>query len=78
MTEMDYTEIIFDREDAVGILTLNNAGKVNALSKRMIGEILNLLDSVIVDDTLKEIYYRTRASEQPDMQSVWIGLNLEQ
>lgn len=32
----------------------------------------------ITGDTLKEIYYRTRASEQPDMQSVWIGLNLEQ
>lgn len=53
MTEMDYTEITFDREDAVGILTLNNAGKVNALSKQMIGEILDLLDSVIVDETLK-------------------------
>lgn len=32
----------------------------------------------ITGDTLKEIYYRTRASAQPDMQSVWIGLNLEQ
>jgi enoyl-CoA hydratase/carnithine racemase len=53
MTEMDYTEITFDREDAVGILTLNNAGKVNALSRQMIGEILDLLDRVIVDDTLK-------------------------
>jgi pyruvate/2-oxoacid:ferredoxin oxidoreductase alpha subunit len=31
----------------------------------------------ITGDTLKEIYYRTQASEQPDMQSVWIGLNLE-
>ena len=31
----------------------------------------------ITGDTLKEIYYRTQASEQPDMDSVWIGLNQE-
>ena len=31
----------------------------------------------ITGDTLKEIYYRTQASEQPDMQSVWIGLSQE-
>jgi pyruvate/2-oxoacid:ferredoxin oxidoreductase alpha subunit len=31
----------------------------------------------ITGDTLKEIYYRTQASEQPDMQSVWIGLRPE-
>jgi len=28
----------------------------------------------ITGDTLKEIYYRTQASGQPDTQSVWIGL----
>ena len=28
----------------------------------------------ITGDTLEEIYYRTQASEHPDMQSVWIGL----
>jgi len=29
----------------------------------------------ITADTLEEIYYRTQASEGPDMQSVWIGLS---
>ena len=29
----------------------------------------------ITVDTLEEIYYRTKALEQPDMQSVWIGLS---
>ena len=53
MTETNYTEIAFDREDAVGILTLNNAGKVNALSRQMIGEIIDLLDRVMADETLK-------------------------
>jgi pyruvate/2-oxoacid:ferredoxin oxidoreductase alpha subunit len=28
----------------------------------------------ITGETLEEIYYRTQASEQPDMQSVWVGL----
>jgi pyruvate/2-oxoacid:ferredoxin oxidoreductase alpha subunit len=31
----------------------------------------------ITGDTLEEIYYRTKALEQPDMQSVWIGLEPE-
>jgi len=31
----------------------------------------------ITGDTLEEIYYRTQAAEEPDMQSVWIGLSPE-
>ncbi len=50
---MNYVEITFDREDAVGTLTLNNAAKRNALSIRMIEEISHLLNHVAVDDTLK-------------------------
>ncbi|BBO89087.1 enoyl-CoA hydratase [Desulfosarcina ovata] len=55
---MDYSEITFDREAAVGTLTLNNAGKINALSKQMIKEILQLLDQVAEDDTLKVLIIR--------------------
>lgn len=50
---MDYTQITFNREDAVGTLTLNNAGKINALSIQMIKEISHLLNQVAGDDTLK-------------------------
>ncbi len=50
---MYYTEILFDREDAVGTLTLNNAGKINALSIRMIKEISHLLGEIADDDSLK-------------------------
>ncbi|WP_246804940.1 hypothetical protein [Desulfosarcina cetonica] len=50
---MNHTEITFAREAAVGILTLNNAGKINALSKQMIGEILHLLEAVAADESLK-------------------------
>jgi enoyl-CoA hydratase/carnithine racemase len=50
---MNYTQITFDREGAIGILTLNNAGKINALSIRMIKEISHLLSQIATDDTLK-------------------------
>ena len=50
---MNYAEIMFDREDAIGTLTLNNAGKINALSIQMIKEITHLLNQVAGDDTLK-------------------------
>jgi enoyl-CoA hydratase/carnithine racemase len=50
---MDYTQITFDREDTIGTLTLDNAGKINALSIRMIEEISHLLNRVADDDTLK-------------------------
>jgi len=31
----------------------------------------------ITGDTLEEIYYRTQAAEEPDLQSVWLGLEPE-
>lgn len=52
---MNYTQITFDREGAIGILTLNNAGKINALSIRMIKELSSLLGQVAGDETLKVI-----------------------
>ena len=52
---MNYTQITFDREGAIGILTLNNAGKINALSIHMIKEISYLLGQVAGDETLKVI-----------------------
>ena len=50
---MNYTEITFDREDAVGILTLNNAAKINALSIRMTREISHLLSEIASDEGLR-------------------------
>ena len=38
-----YEEIIYETKDAVGILTLNNPGKANALSTRMMPRITDLL-----------------------------------
>ncbi|MBN2706958.1 MAG: enoyl-CoA hydratase [Deltaproteobacteria bacterium] len=52
---MDFQEIAFTRTGAVGTLTLNNAGKVNALSVNMIKEIISLLTELADDDSLKVI-----------------------
>ena len=52
---MDYQEISFTSKGAVGYLTLNNAGKVNALSVQMIKEIISLLTEVAEDESIKVI-----------------------
>ena len=52
---MDYQEISFTNKGPVGYLTLNNAGKVNALSVQMIKEIITLLTEVADDEALKVI-----------------------
>lgn len=50
---MDYKEITFSQSQAVGILTLNNPEKINALSRRMIHEIIDLLGRVAADESIK-------------------------
>ena len=50
---MAYQEILYATKGPVGFLTLNNPQKVNALSKRMIGEIIHLLEAVAVDESIK-------------------------
>ncbi len=52
---MDYQEISFTNKSPVGYLTLNNAGKVNALSVQMIKEIIALLTEIADDEALKVI-----------------------
>ncbi len=52
---MDYQEISFTSKGPVGYLTLNNAGKVNALSVKMIKEIITLLTEVSGDESIKVI-----------------------
>ncbi len=43
---MNYEEILFSAEGPVGYLTLNNPSKFNALSKKMIGEMIHLLTAL--------------------------------
>jgi enoyl-CoA hydratase/carnithine racemase len=55
---MDYEEILFSAEGPVGYLTLNNPSKINALSKKMIGEMIHLLTALSLDESIKVIVIR--------------------
>lgn len=55
---MDTQEIKFSTKGPMGIITLNNPAKVNALSKRMVKEITRTLQSVSLDETVKVVIIR--------------------
>ena len=55
---MVYEEILFSAEGPVGYLTLNNPSKINALSQKMIGEMIHLLTAVSLDESIKVIVIR--------------------
>jgi enoyl-CoA hydratase/carnithine racemase len=55
---MNYEEILFSSEGPVGYLTLNNPSKINALSKKMIGEMIHLLTALSTDESIKVIVIR--------------------
>ena len=49
---MPYEEILYSTKGPVGYLTLNNPGKINALSKNMIGEIIHALNDISEDESI--------------------------
>lgn len=55
---MNYEEILFSAEGPVGYLTLNNPSKINALSKKMIGEMIHLLTALSTDESIKVVVIR--------------------
>lgn len=55
---MNYEEILFSAEGPVGYLTLNNPSKINALSKKMIGEMIHLLTALSMDESINVIVIR--------------------
>ena len=55
---MNYEEILFSTKGPVGYLTLNNPSKVNALSKKMISEMIHLLTTLSIDESIKIIVIR--------------------
>jgi len=52
---MEYKEILFSTEGEIAFLTLNRPEKINALSKQMIGEIIDALSGVSTDESVKVI-----------------------
>jgi len=55
---MAYEEILYSTKGPIGILTLNNPKKINALSKQMIAEIIEVLNRVAKDETINVLIIR--------------------
>ena len=50
---MSYEKIRFETEGELAFLTLNNPEKVNALSKKMIHEMIEVLTLLASDESIK-------------------------
>jgi enoyl-CoA hydratase/carnithine racemase len=55
---MSQKVVLYERQGPLGILTLNNPKKMNALSQQMIEDIMNVLMAVAEDDAVKVIIIR--------------------
>lgn len=55
---MAHTQVLFATKGPLGILTLNNPKKINVLSRQMIGEIMEVLQTVAEDESIKVIIIR--------------------
>ena len=55
---MPYQEILYDVNGEIAFLTLDNAAKINALSRRMIGEIIQVLQQLEADEDIKVLIIR--------------------
>jgi len=55
---MAYEEIIWSSQGAIGIITLNNPKKINALSRKMIDEMIDALGRVAADESIKVVIIR--------------------
>ena len=52
---MDYQEIVYETQGAIGTLTLNNPKKINALSKNMVAELIHAFSKLSTDNTIKVV-----------------------
>lgn len=52
---MTYKDILFSTEGPIATLTLNSPKTINALSKRMIGEMIDALTKVALDESVRVI-----------------------
>ena len=59
---MAYTEILLSSQGAIGVITLNNPKKINALSRKMIDEMVDALGRVAADESIKVLIIRAAGS----------------
>jgi enoyl-CoA hydratase/carnithine racemase len=55
---MAYEEILYSTEGPIGIVTLNNPKKINALSKKMIAAMIEVMTHVSDDESIKVMIIR--------------------
>jgi enoyl-CoA hydratase/carnithine racemase len=55
---MTYTQILFSGNGPIGVITLNNPGKINALSQTMIAELSDALERAAGDESLRVLILR--------------------
>jgi enoyl-CoA hydratase/carnithine racemase len=55
---MGYTQITVEREGPIGVLTLNNPRKINALSQTMIGEMTQALTEIAGTEDIRVLILR--------------------
>jgi enoyl-CoA hydratase/carnithine racemase len=55
---MAYSEILLSSQGAIGFITLNNPAKINALSRKMIDEMVDALGRVAADEAIKVLIIR--------------------
>lgn len=58
----NYEEITYEKQDAIGVLALNNPRRVNALSTRMVAEITDTLHSIAADEAIKVVILRAEGN----------------
>ena len=52
---MEYETLCYEKEDRVGIVTLNRPQRLNALSRQLLTELGELIDDMEKDDSLRVV-----------------------
>ena len=52
---MTYQNLIFEKKDAIGYLTLNRPQKLNSFSKELMAELGEALDAIEADDDIRVV-----------------------
>jgi enoyl-CoA hydratase len=52
---MPYDTLLYQKENGLGIITLNRPNDLNALNSKLLGELVGLLDEIAADETTKVV-----------------------
>ena len=59
---MEFQDILFEKHEPIATITLNSPKTMNALSKRLIGEMIQALEHVRTDRSLKVLIIKADGS----------------